>query len=1675
MANKNSRFTRRRRSFACRPSVEQLEIRTLLSTFGVTNTLDNGAGSLRDAIIAANATADVDRIEFNIPGDGVHTISPTSPLPAISQPIIIDGYSQPGSSPNNLAIGDNAVLLVEINGILAGYCSGLEVTGGSSLFRGLVINRFAADGIRLLFSSNNVVEGNFIGTDPGGSIELGNSSSGVSVFNSTGNLIGGTNPAARNVLSGNSVGVAIAGSGTLVIGNYIGTTAAGDAALPNVHGVGVSVNGNNTVIGGGDGDDGILDGLVGARNVISGNSETGILIDTNANGPLSDVTIQGNIIGLNAAGSLPLGNVGAGIINDGRRRTGITTIGGTLPGTGNVISANALTGLSDFAMGTIVQGNFIGTDVTGTIDRGNGAAGVHSVFGGMIIGGSTLSSRNLISGNATDGIFLGGPANLIQGNLIGTAIDGVSPLGNGGRGISVNFGGLNTIGGTVAGEGNTVAHNALAGILLNHSNSRASSIRGNSIFANGLLGIDLADFETSGIVNQNDPGDADAGANNRQNFPEISQAALSGSTLTLQYVVPSSTANSAYPLRVEFFRADADGQEGQTFLGFDTYDLGEAELTTTVAIATGNIAAGDRIVATATDAAGNTSEFSPNVVVQQGNSPPFAIPDFFVINEDTDTILDLTLNDIDPDHDPLTVLSVTPTLLGTVQIIGAGQVLYRPNQNQFGDDSFIYVVTDLQSGTSSALVQVKILNVNDPPTANPDDATTTVGQPITIDVLANDTDPDNDVLSVAFADGESANGGDVAVNPDGTVTYTPRAGFQGSDFFHYTIVDAQGETATATVSISVLADNSPAVAISHTLRAGLESFFAGFDEWAQSFDLSTTGSFALPGLTGELNQLVDVTGAIQDLVAPLPTSDSQTFVELKQQLELLGFTINCMSGGLSGVPACDGDDLIQIRYERSPMHNPLPQLSLSQDFSGNAFNDDTVGLLDGLSGENAFDVAADFQATADLSLLLVFGVDGTGFYVLDESGMRLDLDASGTVIGGGSLLGEPATITGSLSTTDLQVNLFADGGAARLRLNDLDGTPPLSSILVPSASGQVNVLLQGAAGPLDLSASAKWTLTADAKTHTVSTDVIFGLTGTFNLLDLQVAGGGSAANLRLVGVFDNGTWDLSFDAAASVDYELLGFTLKDLHIGAVITPNSLTGEFSPTTTARFGEGADPDTLGIAGSFNRQRMDLTATLDIADRTLGSPAILKFEDVQLTLDLHTVFGGATTGGLEFSAAEAALFPRASGDGLFSAEVFGLAGKVDVSGKFDVQAARVAVAVGDALLLTARNVGFHFDPAAPADAVLAQLNNITVTFPAYPDFPTASIANVEIRRNQIAIDQLEIVMGTRAASPGVPDWVEQGPGPINNAQLLVTPNSPVGGAVQAIAVNPNNPANIYLGTVNGGVWRTTNADPINPQAITWTPLTDQFGSLSIGALAISPADATGNTVFAGVGQFSNAFDGGNPLGLLRTTNGGNTWTLLGADVFSNQRIKTIVPTASPVVLVGTIDGNGRDADGSRNYADRGGGLYRSTDGGETFTLLSASNGLPAEAVTTIVTDPNNPATFYAAIPGQGVFQSSNGGQDWTPFNTNLTSIAGSSDIELAVMNNVGATVLYAAVATGNTLNGVFRSAGGNWTALAAPPAAFDAGDIYHEKLQLVADPTDPDVVYLAGQSHKIGRAHV
>lgn len=436
------------------------------STFTVINTGDSGPGSLRQAIIDANTNPYTDTIAFNIDGSGPHRIQPLSQLPTITDPVVIDGYTQPSTIANSLADGENAVLKIILDGSLAGSdACGLWLEGGQSEVRGLVVNGFAGGGIRLSVGGGSVVAGNFLGTDVTGSIAVPNGygrsdGAGVGIFGSDDNLIGGAAPADRNLASGNLVGIHIqSGSRNRVQGNFIGTDATGTSPLPNTGQAGVLIYGPGGVAY--PTQDNLIGGSApGAGNVISGNRDGGIDIYSSGN------LVKGNLIGTDATGTKALGNGSDGIRINVWLTTGGNTVGGTERGARNVISGNGNYGIEfqNVETGGIIQGNFIGTDVTGTQSIPGQMYGmIIQGGGGHLVGGTTPEARNVILASGV-GIIVYSPHNVIQGNYVGVDSTGTRTFSaSGGWAISRGFyvatlwADGNQIGGAAPGAGNVVS------------------------------------------------------------------------------------------------------------------------------------------------------------------------------------------------------------------------------------------------------------------------------------------------------------------------------------------------------------------------------------------------------------------------------------------------------------------------------------------------------------------------------------------------------------------------------------------------------------------------------------------------------------------------------------------------------------------------------------------------------------------------------------------------------------------------------------------------------------------------------------------------------------------------------------------------------------------------------------------------------------------------------------------------------------------------------------------------------------------------------------------------------------------------------------------------------------------------------------------------------------------
>jgi hypothetical protein len=625
-------------------------------TIFVTSSGDSGPGSLREAISAANANgASIDLIRFNIPGTGPHMIPLQTLLPAVQHPVTIDGTSQPGyaGSPRVFITG----ALIPVIGF---NNPGLRVEGAGSDIRGLGIIRFQGPGIYLgasgsrvrgnfigvdaagaaapnnrgveihglshriggttpadrnVISSNTqagifvtsdgssaIIEGNFIGTDPTGTLARGN---GVGVLSddSGGTMIGGTTTGAGNLISANTTGILLTSNNTgiQILGNFIGTDVTGTLDLGNT-GNGIQLNGSAV---------GTQIGQPGAGNLISGNNSNGILINDSA----TQTNVRSNRIGTNAAGTAAIFNgtrnetldiVGAGVQVNGFANQ----IGRPGAGEGNLISGNG-TGISLTAVANdnIIRGNFIGTTADGLAALGNRFGIFNAGAAGTVIGGTAPGDGNIVSGNSLEGISvtqLRASDVRIEGNRIGTNATAVGAIGGHPFGaVTVRFEAKATIGRVEGGgnliagnngigirletNGNTVENNiiglqgmpnGLGGISITGSNNTVllnqiafntgvgitasgsgNGLDANFIFSNGGLGIDQGG---DGVT----PNDGAAEEDGVQNYPVLASATFSGGILNIQGAL-SSTPQTQF--QISFFVSESCDSsmfgEGQNAIG----------------------------------------------------------------------------------------------------------------------------------------------------------------------------------------------------------------------------------------------------------------------------------------------------------------------------------------------------------------------------------------------------------------------------------------------------------------------------------------------------------------------------------------------------------------------------------------------------------------------------------------------------------------------------------------------------------------------------------------------------------------------------------------------------------------------------------------------------------------------------------------------------------------------------------------------------------------------------------------------------------------------------------------------------------------------------------------------------------------------------------------------------
>ncbi|MGI9350341.1 MAG: DUF4347 domain-containing protein, partial [Rhizobiaceae bacterium] len=587
-------------------------------TSSIANLIANDGGdgiSLREAIMAANNTAGVDDIHFNITVVDPNYVDPdataasgdeyweiyvgASGLPYLLDQVNLDATTQPGY---NVLTGRP---VVELDGSATPGGSGINgiaLRTDNSTVSGFAVHSFADEGMEIDgstgFGDNNTFRNNWVGIDAEENFAPNAEHAVLVSVNADGNTIGGTG----------------ANDGNVIVN-----------APGGFHGLNIRDNSMNTVV------EGNYIGVMPDGITAAGNGANGIFIELNSNN---------------------------------------TRIGGLAASAGNVISGNTADGIGlDNVTGTLIWGNIVGMDSSGMFAVANGDDGIDIKNGATnnTVGGNITAHRNIISGNMQNGVYLESGNNRVIGNYIGADITGTGGPGNGAAGVRAwNAGTNNVIGTTSTSEGNLIAYNGGDGVEIQGTTTQ-TSISANDIRDNAGLGIDL----NSDGVTLNDVGDGDIGNNALQNFPVLLAAQSTGAQVS---IVGSLNSNAGRSYRIEFFEnatADLSGYgEGGTYLGFITVvtdGSGNASINAVLPVSVG---ANSTITSTATDLTTNdTSEFGLNVAI---NDAPAITSDgggaAAAVNAAENQTSVTTVTASDPDLPPDTL---TYSLIG-----GADQALF---------------------------------------------------------------------------------------------------------------------------------------------------------------------------------------------------------------------------------------------------------------------------------------------------------------------------------------------------------------------------------------------------------------------------------------------------------------------------------------------------------------------------------------------------------------------------------------------------------------------------------------------------------------------------------------------------------------------------------------------------------------------------------------------------------------------------------------------------------------------------------------------------------------------------------------------------------------------------------------------------------------------------------------
>ena len=1639
---------------------------------------------------------------------------------------VISGNQQRGVNISGTGADDNTVednlIGTDATGAvpLGNAYDGIDILLGASSnnIAGNTISGNASGGVGIFafgsVTSQNVLQGNFIGTDSSGANKLGNSGDGVTIGSgATNNTIGGTAAAARNIISGNSaVGVALQNAGTsqnLVEGNYIGTDDTGKVALPN--------GDSGVQIVGGAADNTVGGTASGAGNVISGNTYDGIYL-ASATGN----TIAGNYVGTDASGKLALPNTTDGVWLD-------KGADGNTIGPNNVISGNTNNGVEIWSNDNWVEGNDVGTDVTGSAALPNGNWGVLLTNGatGNIVGTNAdgkndAAERNVISGNGYSGVGIygiGTDANSIAGNFIGTDASGEKPLPNANYGVDVYGGAQQNVIGTSgtskddAGQRNVISANLWSGVAISDDGTDQNTVAGNYIgtdaigtagLGNGNNGVSIYGGAQGNVIGTNGDGHDDGAEGN----------VISGNTWQGVYVDAGSDQNTIAGNLIGVDKTGA-AKLGNQLEGVQVLSVGNTiggPLAVQANTIAGNAQAGIQLF-------GDSSEYLSST---SGGTLALGLGNGAAISQ--------------------------PTPVGSTAPItpNAGQALAFDGAN-----------TQAQTGATGVMNGASLT------------LEAWVDPALRTDSPVNGFYPSNVISSDnpgSFGRGFGVNvwsgGSQLTVEYDGGFDIVPGVTFTAGTWYHIAVVYQPGQ-------LSVYVNGGDVQDFTFTegphnaanfIRVGYHNddtsygttrFFDGLIDNVSVWSVARTAS----DISGDMN--ADLTGSESGLAA-FWSFDQATAGNLVE-----GNYIGTNSSGASGLGnTWDGIDVFG---------------------PGNTLGGTTAGDGNVISGNQQRGVNMN-GAAADGNTVQgnLIGTDPTGQSKLGNTFDGLDIygGASNNTIAGNTISGNATGGVGifgfgSVTSQNLvQGNLIGTDSSGAKPLgnsgdgvtigsgatnNTVDGGNVISGnsegvyLTDKGTSGNTvagNLIGANAAGNAAIPNSfAGVTIAAGASGNTIggtaagAGNVISG--NTFDGVD--ISGSGTAGNVVLgnyIGANATGTAALAnrergiliYGGAAdntiggatrSAGNVISGNTYPGVELsGAGVTGNTIANNFIGADASGekalgngndgiiLDSGAAGNTVGPANVISANGLDGVALTGAG--TTGNVVFGNMIGTDLTgeaalgnrgagVDVSSGAGGNTVGGASSGAGNlisangnaGVVLAGAGGDvvqgNLIGTDLAGSSALGNAAGGILIASpnATIGGAVAAARNIISGNTGSGVEiSGASATGNLVEGNYIgTDVIGAKALGNTLDGAQVDAgaHGNNVANNVISANNGRQPLPRGA-SWTAIGPAPIDGGFSSVGGDT---GRIVGVAPDPTNANVAYAATASGGVWKTTDATAAVP---TWTPLTDNLTDangnplpLFMGAIAVAPNNH--NVIYAGAGEANNKHSNYGD-GILVSTDGGATWTVDNPNgVFTRLAVaKIAVDPTNADIAYAAVSGFAQTgvAGGENNGLGGNTGIWKTTDGGATWTNMTASIDA-TDSWSDVLVVPNNSSIVYAAVgnfqgaTANGIYKSTNGGTTWTLLSSFPT---GTVDGRISLAVSADSSTLYAA-ASGTGVSGstafsdLFKvesspDGGATWTDQTANVLA-QTGDITGGQgfydLTIAVDPANSKVVYLAGSLDNAG----